>query len=83
MAFRAVRAIYAADWVTPDQFVRFGAEDGMPLGRELRDGRIPFVVATGFDGHFGLPDVLVVQKPYNAMQVVRALQAARETSRKA
>ena len=58
--------------------LKLGGEDGLPLAREFRDRGIPFVVATGLDRNIDLPDVVVVQKPYNDRDVVEALLQARD-----
>jgi DNA-binding response OmpR family regulator len=57
--------------------LKLGAEDGLPLAQELRAARIPFVIVTGMDETDGLPDVVVVQKPFGDGQVVEALVKAR------
>ncbi len=62
--------------------LKLGSEDGLPLAQEFRSREIPFVVATGFDGRFGLADLVVVHKPYNDGEVVEALLKARETGRR-
>ncbi len=61
--------------------LKLGGEDGLPLAQELRDRRIPFVVATGLDSNAALPDAIVVHKPYNDRDVVQALVKALETGR--
>lgn len=61
--------------------LRLGSEDGLPLVQEFRDRGIPFVVATGLDTSLTLPDVVVVEKPYDDRQVVDALIQARRAGR--
>ena len=56
--------------------LKLGSEDGFPLAQEFRESGMPFVVATGLEGDLELPGVVVVQKPYDAAQVVDALLRA-------
>lgn len=56
-----------------------GGEDGFPLAQKFRDRQIPFVVATGLDRSLDLPDVVVVQKPYDDRAVIEALLKALRT----
>ncbi len=57
--------------------LKLGSGDGLPLAREFRDRRIPFVVATGLSGDLDLSDAVVVQKPYDDRALVEALLKAR------
>lgn len=57
--------------------LKLGEEDGLPLAQDLRDRRIPFVIATGMDPIAGPRDVAILQKPFGDDQVVEALLKAR------
>lgn len=58
--------------------VNLGTETSLPVAEQLQAAGIPFVFATGYGEQFRLPDALagtpVLQKPYTAVNMARALR---------